>query len=163
MNRNLDTKGNRAMIVRYWQPWREMGRDMDILRRQMDRLFEDLTETNGDRSWTPAIELKDAGDTLVLRVQLPGVEAKDLDIQVTQEMVTIAGESHHPSSEGENRYYRSEFRYGKFQRVVELPVAVDNSQVRADYKDGILNLTLPKLVESGNKAVKINLAELNQA
>ncbi len=145
------------MIVRYWQPLREA----DTIRRQMDRLLDDLIETNGDRpTWTPAVELKDAGDAFVLRVQLPGVNEKDLDIQVTKDTVKIAGEHRQGSQNQENGYYRSEFRYGKFSRTVGLPIAVQNDQVQANYTDGILSLTLPKVVEAQNKVVKVNLGGL---
>jgi HSP20 family protein len=143
------------MIVRYWQPLREM----ETLRRQMDRLFDDLVESTGENrsAWTPAVELKDAGDKFVLQAQLPGVSAKDLDVQVTQDTVTIAGEYRSETQNQEGSYYKSEFRYGKFHRAIGLPAAVQNDQVQADYKDGILSLTLPKVAEARNKVVKVNL------
>ncbi|HEY9644514.1 MAG TPA: Hsp20/alpha crystallin family protein [Coleofasciculaceae cyanobacterium] len=145
------------MIVRYWQPWREM----ETLRRQVDRLFDDLTETDSDRpNWAPAIELKDNGDTLVLRAQVPGIDTKDLNVEVTREAVSISGVRSYEQQNQENGYYKSEFRYGKFHRTIALPVAVQNDQVQAEYKDGILNLTLPKVVEARNKVVKLNLADL---
>lgn len=148
------------MIVRYWQPWREM----ETLRQQFDRMFDDLAETTSDRpTWVPAIELKDTGDTLVLRAQVPGVDTKDLNIEVTREAIAISGEYRHEGQNQENGYLKSEFRYGKFHRTIALPVAVQNDQVQADYKDGILNLTLPKVTEARNKVVKLNLAELNQS
>ncbi|NJO41441.1 MAG: Hsp20/alpha crystallin family protein [Cyanobacteria bacterium CRU_2_1] len=142
------------MIVRYWQPWREI----EAMRRQLDQVFDGLAQTI-EPVQTPAIELQDAGDHLVLRAQLPGMEAKDLDIQVTQEAVLISGEHRHEHKAEEKGYFKSEFRYGTFRRVVPLPVAIENAQVQAEYKDGILNLTLPKVVEARNKAVKINLVE----
>jgi HSP20 family protein len=155
----LDPKGDRHMLVRYWQPWREI----ESLRRQMDNVFDELTQTsNSEASWTPAVELKDNGDTLVLRAQLPGLEAKDLDIQVTREAVSLAGEHRHQEKTEKDGFFRSEFRYGKFQRVIPLPVAVQNDRVEAAYKDGILSLTLPKVEEVRNKAVKINLAGTEQ-
>ncbi len=150
------------MIIRYWQPWREM----ETLRQQVDRLFDDLVES-GDRlvrtpeAWTPAIELKDTGDTFVLRAQIPGVDAKDVNVEVTKEAVSISGEHRYEQQNQENGQYRSEFRYGKFHRKVSLPAAVQNDRVQAEYKDGILNLTLPKVTEILNKVVKINLAELH--
>lgn len=145
------------MLVRYWQPLREM----ETLRQQFDRLLDDLTNNSASPSridWTPAVELKDQGDSLVLRAQLPGMDAKDLDIQVTTEAVSIAGEHRYEQKTEENGYFRSEFRYGKFHRVIPLPVAVRNNDVKAEYKDGILSLTLPKVVEAQNKVVRINLA-----
>jgi HSP20 family protein len=155
--RHLNLKRSKVMIVRYWQPLREV----DTIRRQMDRLLDDLVETNSDRlSWTPAIELKDAGDAFVLGVQLPGINERDLDIQVTKDTVKIAGEHHRDPQNQENGYYRSEFRYGKFSRMVRLPIAVQNDRVQASYKDGILSLTLPKVVEVQSKVVKVNLGGL---
>ncbi|MBD2019752.1 Hsp20/alpha crystallin family protein [Leptolyngbya sp. FACHB-36] len=147
------------MLVRYWQPSREMA----TLRRQFDHLFNELTTYTGEKSstWAPAIELKDAGNSFTLRAQLPGIDAKDLDIQVTREAVSISGEHRHEQKSDDNGVVRSEFRYGKFQRVIPLPAAVQNDQVHADYKDGILNLTLPKVAEARNEVVKINLGGTN--
>jgi HSP20 family protein len=147
------------MIVRYWQPWREI----ETLRHQMDKAFDQLISSTEEAvAWVPAVELKDGGSDLVLRVQLPGLEAKDLDVQVTREAVTIAGEQRHEQT-NENEFFKSEFRYGRFYRVVALPVPVQNDQVQAEYKDGILSLRLPKVAEARNKVVKLNLAEqLNQ-
>ncbi|HEY9695605.1 MAG TPA: Hsp20/alpha crystallin family protein, partial [Oculatellaceae cyanobacterium] len=113
--------------------------------------------------WTPAIELSDTGDNLVLRAVLPGIDAKDVNVQVTNEAVLLSGEHRYEQKTEEPKLFKSEFRYGKFQRVIPLPVAIINDQVQAEYKDGILTLTLPKVVEEKNKVVKINLADLNQA
>ncbi|MBI4783053.1 MAG: Hsp20/alpha crystallin family protein [Oscillatoriophycideae cyanobacterium NC_groundwater_1537_Pr4_S-0.65um_50_18] len=146
------------MIIRYWQPWREM----ETLRQQVDRLFDDLVENKIDRpTWIPAIELQDKGDVFLLRAQLPGVEAKDVNVEVTKEAVSISGEHRHEQQNQDNGHYQSEFRYGKFHRVVSLPVAVQNDRVQAEYKDGILNLTLPKVVETLNKVVRISLTASN--
>lgn len=147
------------MLVRYTNPWAEMAN----LRRQFDRMFEDLAApiaTNTD--WIPAIELKDEGDNLVLKAQLPGIDAKDLDIQVTREAVALSGEYRSEQQAEEKGFVRSEFRYGSFRRVVPLPVAVQNEQVQADYTNGILSLTLPKVVEARNKVVKVNLPGVTQ-
>lgn len=146
------------MLVRYWQPIREM----ETLRRQFDRVFDELIATN-ESAWSPAIELHDKGDSIELRAQLPGLDAKDIDIQVSREAVAIVGEYRQSSQSENHSLVNSEFRYGKFHRVVALPVAVINDQVKADYKDGILTLTLPKVTEVRNTVVKLNLAELNQS
>lgn len=137
------------MLVRYWQPWREI----DTLRRQFDQMF-DTVDTAG---WTPAIELKDIGNEFVLRAELPGIDAKDLDVQVTKDAISLAGEHHQEDRSEENGFFRSEFRYGKFQRVIPLPGEVQNDRVKAEFKDGILSLTLPKIEQA--KAVKLNLVE----
>ncbi len=149
------------MAVIRWQPWQEM----ETLRRQMDRLFDDLTPvnrdgltTNGDRSaWAPAIELKDNATEIILRAELPGIDAKNLDIQVTRAAVSIAGEYKSETRTDEGRVMRSEFRYGNFRRVVPLPAEIKNNQVKAEFQDGILTLTLPKVDADRPKVVKLNL------
>lgn len=145
------------MLVRYWQPWREI----DSFRRQFDQVFDSLAQTANDYAWAPPVEIQDSGSEIVLRAQLPGLDAKDLDVQVTKDAVTLSGEYRSEDKAEEKGYFRSEFRYGAFQRVIPLPTHVQNDQVKAEYKDGILSLTLPKLEQA--KVVKLNLAELSQA
>ena len=85
------------------------------------------------------------------------MEAKDLDIQVTADSVSISGERKEESKSEDGGVTRSEFRYGKFSRVIPLPVEIQNSKVTAEYKDGILNLTLPKSEEEKTQVVKVNV------
>lgn len=145
------------MALIRWQPFSEI----DTLSRQMDRLFNDLTgwERETVRTWQPAIELQDTAETLILRVEVPGVEGKDLDVRVTREAVVISGEHHYDRKAEEKDIFRSQFRYGKFQRVISLPVAVQNENVKADLTNGILTLALPKLDAAKNRVVKLNLVE----
>jgi HSP20 family protein len=144
-------------LVRY-NPWHEMN----SLQRQLNHLFEDaLTSDNwgdfGNLSKVPAAELTETDDAVHLKLEVPGMEAKDLDVQVMADRVAIAGERRSETNTQQDGKTRSEFRYGKFQRVIPLPVRIQNTNVTADYKDGILNLTLPKLEEEKNRVVKVNL------
>ncbi len=144
------------MMIRYWHP----GIEIENVRIQLDKMFDQfaLNAQNSTATWQPAIEVIDAGDNLILKAQLPGIEGKDVEIQVTQKAVAIAGEYRTEQKEGA-RHLHSEFRYGKFQRILQLPYPIQNDQVKADFTNGILTLTLPKVVEARNKVVKINLAE----
>jgi HSP20 family protein len=157
-------------IIRY-NPWQEMN----ALQRQLNRLFDEdamfeassnisavrdaLTPDNwgdfGNLAKVPAAELTETDEAFHLKLEVPGMEAKDLDIQVMADRVAISGER---KSEI-NEKTRSEFRYGKFSRVIPLPARIQNTNVTADYKDGILNLTLPKSEDEKNKVVKVNLGE----
>lgn len=143
-----------------WQPFAEM----ESLRHQMDRMFDELAGINNQSStsWIPAIEIQDREDSLVVRAEIPGVEAKDLDIQVAREAVAISGEHRYENKAQEQGFFRTELRYGSFQRTIPLPVAVENNQVQAEFKDGILQLTLPKAQEARHKVVKINLGGDNK-
>jgi HSP20 family protein len=140
-------------LVRY-NPWSEMN----SMQRQLNHLFNDALTFDhlgdfGNLSKVPAAELTETDDAVHLKLEVPGMEAKDLDVQVMVDRVAIAGER---KSEINDKT-RSEFRYGKFSRVIPLPVRIQNNLVTADYKDGILNLTLPKAEEEKNKVVKVNL------
>lgn len=87
----------------------------------------------------------------------------DLDVRVTREAVAIAGEHRYKKKGEERGYFRSEFRYGKFERVIALPVHIQNDQVQAEFKDGVLTLTLPKVTEARNRVVKLNLAGITDS
>lgn len=150
------------MAIMRWQPWQEI----DTLRRQFDQLFDELapisrgtaTKPNGN-GWMPAIELKSTDTDVILRAELPGIDAKDLDVQVSREAVALKGEykTESKTEDKEHQIFRSEFRYGSFQRVIPLPVAVENDQVKADFKDGILTLTMPRIETERPKVVKVNV------
>ena len=146
-------------LIRY-NPWQEVN----SLQRQLNRLFDDALSTeNWDNfsnlSKIPAAELSETDDALLLKLEVPGMEAKDLDIQVMADKVAIAGERKSETKFEDKGVTRSEFRYGKFSRVIPLPSRIQNTNVTAEYKDGILNLTLPKSEDEKNKVVKVNLGE----
>lgn len=144
------------MAIIRWSPFSEV----ETLRRQLDRMFDDFAglTTTENTIWKPAVELQDNGDNLTLKAELPGVEAKDLDISVLRDAVVIRGEHRYENKTENKGFFRSEFRYGKFERVVGLPVAVQNVKVAADFTNGILTLTLPKIEEAKNRVFKVNLA-----
>ena len=137
-------------IVRY-RSWQEMN----SLQRQLERMLEDTTIY----SFAPAAELTETENALHLKLEVPGMEAKDLDIQVMVDRIAISGERKSEAKSETNGKTKSEFRYGKFRRVISLPVRIQNTNVTANYKDGILNITLPKTEEEKNKVVKVNLGK----
>jgi HSP20 family protein len=141
-----------------WEPFREI----DTLQRQMNRLFDRLIPTTdgGERSgfiFSPAVELEETDDAIRLKLEIPGLEAKDINVEATPESILISGERKTEIKTEENGITRSEFRYGKFQRVIPLPSQIQNDKVQAEYKNGILHLTLPKAESEKHKAVKVNL------
>lgn len=145
------------MALIRWQPFQEI----DALQREMNRLFDDVLAPSGRRengmAFMPAAELKETEDAIHLRLEVPGLEAKDLNVEVTADSVSISGERQSETKTEEKGVFRSEFRYGKFQRVIPLPAQIDNQNVQAEYKDGILKLTLPKMEDERRKVVKVNL------
>jgi HSP20 family protein len=147
------------MALVRWNPWQEMN----ALQRQFDRLFDEalVPTTVWERGLirVPAAELQETEDAIHLKLEIPGIEAKDLDVQVTENTVSISGERKSETKAEKDGATRSEFHYGKFQRVIPLPSKIQNTNVTAEYKDGILNLTLPKTEAEKNKVVKVNLEQ----
>lgn len=144
------------MALIRWQPFHEM----DALQRDMNRMFEALAsneQSSMRQSWLPLAEMEQTEDTVHLKVEVPGMNADDIDVQVTKEAVMIRGERKSESKSEKDGMTRSEFRYGSFSRTIPLPVPVDNNQVKGDYQDGILTLELPKLQKQENKVTKVNI------
>ncbi|QIR35569.1 Hsp20/alpha crystallin family protein [Tolypothrix sp. PCC 7910] len=155
------------MALIRWNPFRDIDRvepfrEIDTLQRQMNRLFEELMPTtNGGKDigfgFVPAAEIEETDDTIRLKLEIPGLEAKDINVEVTTDSVSISGERKSETKTEENGVARSEFRYGKFQRVIPLPSQIQHEKVEAEYKDGILKLTLPKAEADKQKVVKVNI------
>lgn len=144
-------------IVRY-NPWIEMN----SLQRQLDKMFNEVvtpekTREFGNFARVPAAELTITEEALILRVELPGIDVADVDIEATAKSISISGERKYSANAEAKGKTKSEFYYGNFQRVIPLPVPIKNTAVKAAYNNGILELTLPKLEAEQNKVVKVNL------
>lgn len=135
--------------------------DIDAVHRQMNRVFDELTGWQQEHNsvWKPAVELLDQETSLVLKVALPGLTKEDIEVSLTRNTVQITGEHQHQSEHNHQKAYYSEFRYGKFTRNITLPTAIKHEEVTADFVDGILQLTLPKVVSTAKKVVKLNLTD----
>ena len=145
-------------LVRRLDPFREI----DTLQHQMNRLFDDfITPTTvreqNKSTFVPAAEIEEKDDALYLKLEVPGMKPEDLNVEVTAESVSISGERKSENKTEKHGVTRSEFRYGRFQRMIPLPARIQNTDVAATYKDGILHLTMPKAEEEKNKVVKVNL------
>ena len=145
------------MALIRWEPLREV----ETLQRQMNHLFDNLASSeNGNyngSTFMPVAELQETADAIALKLEVPGMEPKDLDVQVTAQAVSISGERKSETKTEQKGMTRSEFRYGRFQRIIPLPARIQNDKVQAEYTNGILNLTLPKAEEERNKVVKVNI------
>lgn len=150
------------MRMMHWQPlslsWQPSER-IDSLRRQLDQVFDDFTGTSSSQeaTWQPPIELMDTPENLVLRVQLPGIDRNQINIQATRNAVLIEGEYPYPQQSDSHPWFRSEFVYGKFRRLIALPSEIDNDCIQADFREGVLTLTLPKPEQARRRVVNVNL------
>jgi len=150
------------MALRRWNPFREL----ESLRREMDRLFDDVfergpfvepvSEEQPNRVWAPACDLYETDKEIVIKVNLPGVSKNNVEVIVTEDSITIKGQAKEETEVREKNYYRKELNYGAFQRVIPLPVAVKSDEAKATFKDGILEIRAPK-TEVSPKGRKINI------
>ena len=144
------------MALIRWQPFHEM----DALQRDMNRMFEALASDDRSsmrQSFLPLAEMEQTEDAIHLKVEVPGMNVDDLDVQVTREAVMITGDRKTNFKSEKNGMTRSEFRYGKFSRTIPMPMPIDNTRVQGDYQDGILTLELPKLQKEETKVTRVNL------
>jgi HSP20 family protein len=134
--------------------------EINAIRRQINDVFGDFAaEVLPRADWAPAMRLLDHGDHFLLMAHLVGIEPDELDVQVTADTISLSGQRPEPElPEGAKLLY-DDVRYGHFQRVINLPEPIQNSQVAAQVEQGVLTLTLPKVVEAQTKVVKISLGK----
>lgn len=129
------------------------------LHHEMDDLFDGffrgLDRPFGSHKAWPAIDVAEKDDAILVRAEVPGCKADDVDISVYNNTLTISGEKKETREEKDKGYYYCESSYGSFRRDVTLPAEVDTAKVEATCKDGVLNITLPKAARS--KAVKVQI------
>jgi HSP20 family protein len=132
------------------------------LRDELDSLFELPFWSNFQRQtqlfsgWSPALDIYQNNDNVVARIELPGMRKEDIEISLHDGMLTISGERKAQSAEGD-KPERTERYVGKFRRSVSLPTQVDAAKVTANYRDGILTITLPKAEEAKPKQIQVNV------
>jgi HSP20 family protein len=153
-------------LTRWQRPelstWPAFGRLTD-LRDEIDRLFESpLTElartSNLLSGWNPALDLYEDKDNLYVKVELPGMKREEIDVSLHEGSLSISGERKSEQKHQDAEVYRAERFFGRFQRTVMLPTPVAAEKVKAQYKDGILNITLPKTEEAKPKHIDVNVS-----
>src|SRR5512136_1428085 len=129
------------MALVRWDPFR----DLTALQTEVNRLFSRASGDVTDRqSWTPAIDVVETDDAIVLKAELAGMDPKDINIEVQDNVLTLSGERRFQEEVREDKYYRIERRYGSFSRSLALPPTADESKVEATYENGVLQITVPK-------------------
>jgi len=145
------------MAITRWDPFREVV----ALQSRMNSLFRNLNETEAPvaaASFVPAVDIYEDAKKLVLKLEIPGIEEKDLDVRVEGSTLTVKGERKFEAEETEQNFHRIERSYGSFFRAFTLPSTVDAANVKASYNTGVLRLELEKKPEAQPKQIKINVA-----
>src|SRR5215475_304965 len=140
-----------------WEPFR----GDTTLHDQFNRLFNDVFERKGEETsltaWAPAVDIFETEHELVVKADLPDVDPKDLDIRVENNVLTIRGERKFEKKVSEENYLRVERSYGAFARSFSLANTVNSENIKADYQNGVLTLTVPKREEAKPKQIKVNV------
>ncbi len=140
-----------------WKPFREVSR----LRSEMDRLWDEYFGSGRralqpmEEAWLPAVDVSESEDKITVKAEIPGLEAKDIDISMSGDTLTIKGEKKTETEEKEENYHLVERSYGSFRRAMKIPATVDADKVEATYKNGVLTVVLPKKEEVKPKAIEI--------
>ena len=141
-----------------WRP----SRGASSLQDQVNQLFNDVLERTGEESglmaWAPAVGIYETEHELVVKADLPDVDPKDLDIRVENNILTIRGERKFEKKVNEENYLRVERAYGCFARSFTLANTVNSDAIKADHRNGVLTLTIPKREEAKPKQIKVSVA-----
>ena len=145
------------MAITRWDPFREVA----ALQNRVNALFHDFSEGESamtTASFIPAVDIYEDEQKVVLKLEVPGIAEKDLDVSVENNVLTVKGERKFATEEKEENFHRIERRYGSFFRAFTLPSTVDTEHVDAKYNAGVLKLELKKKPEAQPKQIKINIA-----
>lgn len=147
------------MAIAKWDPFKELTTIQDRINRLFDEnigrvRFPDIELAAG--SWHPAVDIFETKDNVVLKAELPGVEKKDFSIEVKDNLLTLKGERKFEKETREENYYRMERAYGSFSRSFTLPTTVDKDKVKAKFKDGVLEVTIPKTEAAKPKQINVD-------
>jgi HSP20 family protein len=145
------------MAIIKWDPFR----DLITLREKMNRLFEDAVTSRGEEkdlilsAWSPAVDIYENENELVLTAEVPGLEEKDVEIKIEDNTLSVRGERKFEKETKEENYHRIERSYGTFYRSFTLPNAIDQDKIQAEHENGVLKITMPKRTELKPRKVKI--------
>ncbi len=156
----VSTEKKMASTVERWSPF-------ESLRSEIDRVFNDFTPGFFDRTLArfpnaftrgiPAVDFVESDKTYELTAELPGIDAKELDLALANGILTVKGEKHESKEEEKKEYYLSERRYGSFQRSLQLPDGVDAEKIDASFANGVLKVILPKMPNAQKNDRKITI------
>lgn len=145
--------------MRALTPWT----GLTAIKKEMDRLFDrfvdlDFPDLPALGEWSPTLDISETRDTLIVKAEIAGIEPKDIQVSLQEQVLTITGEKKQEKEEKDEHYYRKERAYGKFSRSVRLPALVDEGKVSATFKNGLLTITLPKTAAAKGTAIPIKAA-----
>ena len=145
------------MAITRYEPFRDLFRLQDQLFKTFGEAYGSRDESGLTGAWVPAVDVFEDNDAITLKLELPEVDAKDVDIQVEANQLTVRGERKLENSEHRDNYHRIERTYGAFSRSFTLPNTVDTEHISAESKDGVLRIVLPKRAETKPRQIRVQI------
>jgi HSP20 family protein len=142
--------------MKVWEPFR----DLVTVRDDVDRLFDAFfgrTYDDMENFWRPAIDIEENNGNLMVRAEIPGMKKEEIKVSVKDDVLTISGERSRENETKDKTVHRIERSYGQFRRMISLPAQVDADKVKATYKDGVLNVILPKPESMKPKQIEVEI------
>lgn len=152
------------MAIVRWEPFRDLVSLQDRMNRLFDSSYRGVGAAGEEDwalggSWAPAVDIFEHEGNIVLKAELPGVDAKDVDVRVENNVLTLKGERKFDTEVKRESYHRVERSYGTFTRSFTLPTVVDTGSIKAEFKEGVLRVTLPKREEAKPKQIAISVTK----
>ena len=144
------------MAIQRWSPWRDLMRMQEDLNRSFEFFLRPGTVS--EFRWMPDIDVFEKEDKVIVRADLPEIEAEDVDVSIIENVLRIRGERKHGEEVKDESYFMTERRFGSFGRAIELPVPVRSEDIQATYKEGVLEIALPKAEVKKAKEIRIKVA-----
>ena len=144
--------------TRTWDPFRELEEMSTRLNRLFGRPFAGLQENLTGFDWTPSIDVSETPTSYLVKAELPGVKKDDVHVEFDDGVLTVEGERRQEKEEKGKRFHKVERAYGKFVRRFALPTEVDGVHAKAEFKDGVLQVHLPKTATAKAKAIEVKVA-----
>jgi HSP20 family protein len=148
--------------LRVWDPLRDFGSLQERINRMFEETMKALSLTVGEEfergTWTPAVDIYETEDSFVVRADLPGVSKDDIQVEIKDNTLTLKGEKKFEEKVSRDNYIRVERAYGTFVRSFTLPQNVDADKIKAKYKEGVLELTIPKKEEAKLKQIRVEVS-----
>ena len=152
------------MAIIRWEPFRDLVSLQDRMNRLFDESFRGINRGAGEEdwalgAWAPAVDIYEKDGNIVLKAELPGLDPKDVEVRVENNILTLRGERKLDEEVQKDNYHRVERSYGNFTRSFTLPNVVDTEKIKAEFKDGVLRMTLPKKEEAKPKQISISVTK----
>jgi len=144
-------------VLTRWEPYREFTTLQDRLNRLFRDSFSDNQDSLSTSSFSPAVDVYEDEHNVTLKIEVPGIEEKDIDVRIENNTLTVHGERKFEKEEKEENYRRVERQYGSFTRSFTLPNTVDHENVSANYEKGVLKIKLAKKAEAKPKQIKVSV------